>query len=101
MRMLQQKSVRDETVSVLSYIAQNSQTEEIVAHLINDVFLREDIRTNLSELLIQGGLFCLEDEKTYDLFATFLTRVVGNQQLKDTVMENMLYSPIRSLFTRG
>jgi len=52
MRILQQKSVRDETVSVLNYIAQNSQTEEIVAHLINDVFLREDIRTNLSELLI-------------------------------------------------
>lgn len=65
------------------------------------MFLREEIQSNLVELLLQGGEFCLQDEKTYDLFATFLTRVVGNQELKEGVMENMLYSPVKSFLAMG
>lgn len=47
--------MRNETVNVLQYIAQNKETEEIVASMLNDVLQREDILSNLTELIIQGN----------------------------------------------
>lgn len=43
----------------------------------------------------------MDNEETLDMFATFITRVVGNQKLKDGVMENIVYSPVRSFFSLG
>ena len=47
-RTLQHESVRQEVVNVLNYIAVNQQTEDIVAQILRDTMLREDIRTNLT-----------------------------------------------------
>jgi hypothetical protein len=43
MRTLQNQAVRDETVNVLNYIAQQGETEDIVASIVIDVLHREEI----------------------------------------------------------
>jgi hypothetical protein len=90
--------VRSELVNVLDFIAAKPQTEDQVAALLATVLEREDIQSNLQEMLIQSVEHTLAEKLTEELFATFLVRVVGNQQLKDVVYESLFYSPIKRLF---
>ena len=90
--------MRSELVNVLDFIAAKPQTEDQVAALLATVLEREDIQSNLQEMLIQSVEHTLAEKLTEELFATFLVRVVGNQQLKDVVYESLFYSPIKRLF---
>ena len=83
---------------MLDFIAAKPQTEDQVAALLATVLEREDIQSNLQEMLIQSVEHTLAEKLTEELFATFLVRVVGNQQLKDVVYESLFYSPIKRLF---
>lgn len=93
--------MREETIQVLSYITGNKESEEILAKFMSNVFLRSDVLDNLTSLLIKGTQQALEDDKAHDIFVNFLLRIVYNQKLKDGVLENLLYSPVRSFFTFG
>ena len=43
----------------------------------------------------------MENEKTHDTFIKFLLGVVQNRQVRDGVLESLLYSRMRSFFTFG
>ena len=68
---------------------------------MSNVFLRSDVLENLTGLLIKSTQKALEDEKAHELFVNFLLRIVYNQKLKEGILENLLYSPVRSFFTFG
>ena len=65
------------------------------------VFLRQDVLDNLTQLLINGGVNAVTHEKTEETFINFLLGVVQNSQVRDGVLESLLYSPVRSFFTFG
>ena len=68
---------------------------------MKEVFLRQDVLDNLTQLLIGGASQALEAKESQDVFVKFLLRVVYNQQVKEGVLESLLYSPVRSFFTFG
>lgn len=86
---------------MLSYITGNKESEEVIAKLMSNVFLRTDILDNLTALLVKSAQKALEDDQAHDLFVNFLLRIVYNQKLKEGILENLLYSPVRSFFTFG
>ena len=65
------------------------------------VFVRKDVLDELTQLLIGGAVAAIETEKTHDTFVSFLLGVVQNSQVRDGVLESLLYSPVRSFFTFG
>ena len=65
------------------------------------VFTRNDVLDNLTELLVKGAVNAVEDQKVHDMFVSFLLGVVRNSQVRDGVLESLLYSPMRSFFTFG
>lgn len=65
------------------------------------VFMRKDVLDELTQLLIGGAVTAIENEKTHDTFVSFLLGVVQNSQVRDGVLESLLYSPVRSFFTFG
>ena len=65
------------------------------------VFCRGDVLDNLTHLLINGATRAVQAEQTHDTFVNFLLGVVQNSQVRDGVLESLLYSPMRSFFTFG
>ena len=51
MATLNDTEVRDETVKVLQYILKQKDSEEMLAHYLNTVFLRPDILETMTILL--------------------------------------------------
>jgi hypothetical protein len=85
----------------LAYLTGSKESEEILAKFMSNVFLRSDVLDNLTSLLIKSTQQALEDEKAHEVFVNFLLRIVYNQKLKEGILENLLYSPVRSFFTFG
>ena len=86
---------------MLKYITEQAESEEVLATYLKTVFLRKDVLDNLTQLLINGAVTAVENEKTHDTFVSFLLGVVQNSQVRDGVLESLLYSPVRSFFTFG
>ena len=54
-KTLADQEVREETVNVFKFLVGNKEAEEIVARLMNKVFLRQDVLDNLTELLVKSA----------------------------------------------
>ena len=54
MMTLQNAAVQEETIGVLKYIKDQKQSEDILAQFIGNVFIRDDIKDNMSEVLIDA-----------------------------------------------
>jgi len=73
----------------------------MLATYIRHTFMRQDVIDNLSRMLIIGTNNALEAESTQEEMLKFALRIVNNQQIKDGVLENIVYSPVRSYFSFG
>ena len=73
----------------------------MLALYMTNVFKRQDVLDNLTHLLINGAVHAVENDRTQETFVAFLLRVVQNGQVRDGVLESLLYSPMRSFFTFG
>ena len=100
-KTLADNRVQAETIEILKYITDQKESEEILAQYMKTVFLRQDVLDNLTQLLINGGVNAVTHEKTEETFINFLLGVVQNSQVRDGVLESLLYSPVRSFFTFG
>lgn len=100
-KTLADQRVMQETVNVLKFITEHPESEEILAEYMKTVFKRTDVLDNLTQLLISGAVNAVEDQKVHDTFVGFLLGVVQNSQVRDGVLESLLYSPMRSFFTFG
>jgi hypothetical protein len=93
--------VRRETIGILKYITEQKESEDLFALYIKNVFLRQDVLDNLTELFIGGATRAIDNQQTQDIFTDFLIRVAYNQKVKDGVLDSLVYSPMRSFFTFG
>ena len=98
---LNDTEVRNETVNVLQYILKQKDSEEMLALYLNTVFLRPDILENMTILLTDSTCQSIADEKTKKYFQDFLLQVIENRTIKEGVLENYVYSPVRSYFSFG
>ena len=101
MKTLADNRVQAETIEVLKYITSQQESEDVLALYMANVFQRKDVLDNLTQLLINGAVNAVENDRTQDTFVNFLLRVVENSQVRDGVLESLLYSPMRSFFTFG
>jgi hypothetical protein len=100
-KTLGDQEVRDQTIEVFRYLVSNKEAEQIVATLMNKVFLRQDCLDNLTELLVKSASSALNNQRFHDMFVDFFSRLVHSPKLKQGVMQNFVYSPTVSLFTFG
>ena len=68
---------------------------------MSKVFLRQDVLDSLTQLTINGTVRAVEDQQTLDTFINFLLGVVSNNQVRDGVLESLMYAPMRGFFTFG
>ena len=73
----------------------------MIANYLKNVVLRKDVLDNLSMLLIGGATIALESEKTKDDFVDWALRIVYDENIKDGILDNMIYKPIKEFFTFG
>lgn len=64
-------------------------------------FLRDDVRDNLTELLVRGIEKTAQDDKTKDYMLEFMIRVISNEKVKDATLESLLYQPLWKIVTLG
>ena len=75
-KTLADNRVQAETVQILKYITEQKESEDILAHYMKTVFMREDVLDNLTQLLINGAVQAVTHEKTEESFVNFLLGVV-------------------------
>jgi hypothetical protein len=68
---------------------------------MNTVFLRANVLDSLAITLTQAGLKTVNESLTQEAFVGFLLKFLKSNKLKEGVLENVVYSPLRSLFTFG
>ena len=73
----------------------------MLALYLNTVFLRPDVLENLTILLTDSTCQTIADEKTKKYFQDFILQVIENRTIKEGVLENYVYSPVRSFFSFG
>ena len=100
-KTLQDDEVKTETVELFKSVVGDKQSEEVVAKLMKTVFLRQDTLDTLTSLLVKSAEQAFSNERTHEMFVVFLQKLVHSPKLKLGVMENLIYSPTRSLFTLG
>jgi hypothetical protein len=76
-------------------------SEQILANFMSTVFLRTDVLDSLTILLTQAGVKTVEERETQEVFVDFLLKVIKSKKLKEGVLENVVYAPMRSFFTFG
>ena len=52
-------------------------------------------------LLIGGATKTLESEETQEVFVNWALRIVYNDKIKDGLLDNMVWSPIKNFFSFG
>ena len=78
MKTLADNRVQAETIEVLKYITSQQESEDVLALYMANVFQRKDVLDNLTQLLINGAVNAVENDRTQDTFVNFLLRVVEN-----------------------
>jgi hypothetical protein len=68
---------------------------------LNAVFLRPDILNNLTDLLTESTVHAINDEKVQKNAQEFAINVIKNKSIKEGILENYVYSPVRSFFSFG
>jgi len=76
-------------------------SEQILANFMSTVFMRNDVLDSLTILLTQAGVKTIEENETQEVLVEFLLKVIKSKKLKDGVLENIVYAPMRSFFTFG
>ena len=100
-RTLADERVNEETIQIIKFITAQKESEDVLAKYMQSVFQRSDIQDNLTQLLVNGAVNAVEDERTKDTAVSFILGVVQNSQVRDGVYESLLYTPMRSFFTFG
>ena len=75
-KTLEDPEVRNEAVEVFNFLSNNKVSEDIVAKLMKNVFLRQDILDNLTSLLVKSCANALQNERTNEMCVSFLERLV-------------------------
>lgn len=63
---------------MLKYITDQTESEDVLAKYISNVFGRKDVLSSLTQLLIDGSVQAIENEKTHDSAVQFAIGVVQN-----------------------
>lgn len=73
--------MRDETVNLMTFLVGQKQTEEIVAKLVNNIYLRKDLLDNVMNLIIRSSCSALEKERANEMMVNFMVKLVHNPKL--------------------
>lgn len=68
--------MRSEAVDVFNFLSNNKLSEDIVAKVMGNVFLRQDILDNLTSLLVKSCANALQNQRTNEMCVSFLERLV-------------------------
>ena len=63
--------------------------------------MRPDILKGLTDLLAESTVYTIEDKKVQSKVQDFALDIVKNKSIKDGILENYVYSPVRSFFSFG
>mmetsp|Transcript_18438 Transcript_18438/g.31540 ORF Transcript_18438/g.31540 Transcript_18438/m.31540 type:complete len:155 (+) Transcript_18438:862-1326(+) len=86
---------------MLKYILEKQESEDLLAKYLNSVFLRRDVLDNLTDLFKKAGVNAVKDKETRQTAQDFIMHVVKNRSIKEGLLENYLYSPIKSFISFG
>ena len=98
MKTLNDERVQRETVPLLKYVADQENTEEMLAWYLKTVLARKDVIENLAHLEVNGVVLAVADPYTHKIFKKFASSVVMNAQVRDGLFENTVYAPMRKKF---
>ena len=98
---LQNPEVQQETVNVLKYIGDQKTSQDILAQFIGNIFVRQDIKENLSTLLVDACGATFDDPTSKDHFINFAVHIINNQQVRQGALDAFVYQPASSLFGFG
>lgn len=93
--------MRKETVEILRYIANQKESEDILALYFKTVFLREDMLKSVANLLTLAAVETMEKEQTKEKFGNFVVKVAKNENVKSGIMESFVYKPVKSFLSFG
>ena len=68
----------NETVSILKYLVNQKESEEILATYMKTVFLRKDVLDQLTDMLVIGATDAVKSDETLNTFVNFFLRVIHN-----------------------
>lgn len=80
--MLEEESIKNETVQLLRYIVSQKESEDILALYFKTVFTRNDLRESLSKLLTLSAVEALDRDLTKDKFGQFVVKVASNEKVR-------------------